>query len=1014
MLQCWMRRQISVILACFAAVVLFSHAVSSADLPQGVVNTQDAADVSLTPRESLGRITAPPGFQVTLFAGEPNIRRPIAFDFDDRGRLWVVENYSHPKVINSQNPDRILILEDTDNDGQFDRRKVFWSGGRYLTAIAYGHGGVWVGNTPELSFIPDRDGDDVPDSEPIVVLDGFAESTNNVLNNFHWGPDGWLYGAIGLKQMSYVGKPGTPRTDRVAIPRGIWRMHPVSHKFEVQAVGMVNPWGADFNEYGDLITTNTVISHLWHVVPGMYLQRRGKEQDYPFAYGRIQSINDHLHWGGGKWTDSRQSSDGVTSHQHSVAGGGHAHCGGMVYLGDNWPAKYRGKFFTCNLHGNRVNMDHLVPNKSTYIGTHGADFLMANDPWFRGLTIKYGPDGGVFISDWHDFGECHDADGSHRTSGRIYKVVYGGPPELDSFDLATLPATELFALQKHKNAWFRRHARRILHERWANAQPPAVREIEGAVPDWRTAVAEIDIDDHDALSMYWAINVVGGLNEEALCELGRSSNDHLKRWAVRSISELENPSEDALRLIAELAKDPSAKVRLAVAVALQRIPEESRWAIARELVRNAHDTEDPYLPLMTWYGVEPMVVRDVPRALRLANASRIPLLRQFIVRRILDVNSPPIETVLSQVPGLPDELSRLDYLLGVREALSDRGRVVPPSNWSKISERASKGPNSELRSVATDLAGIFGDAKAIDDLRRSVANKAANVTDRKTALKALLKLDGIVTANMLHDLAMNSSLLRDDALEALAIQNNRQTPSVLLQLFPELTNVQRQAACSVLVTRAAFALQLLDAIDSGVVSRGDVSAYALQHLRSYRDAEIQSAAAVVWPTDSAEASKADELARYKQKLTPEYLAGGDASAGRKIYADNCAKCHSLFGTGGNVGPDLTGSGRANLDYVLSNLIDPNALVDEAYRLTTVEMTDGRLLTGFIQRHGEGSLVLRTQDSEVTLRLQEIDDLQTTDRSMMPEGLLQSFRDAQIRDLVVYLRSTDQVDLPLPD
>ena len=163
------------------------------ELPVGVANTQNPADISLTPQQSLEKITVPAGFNVTLFAGEPDLRRPIAFDFDDRGRLWVVENYAHPVWDKDNQSDRILIFEDTDNDGTFDTRKVFWDKGRYLSAIAVGYGGVWVGNTPELTFIADKDGDDVPDGPPVAVLDGFQISSNNVFNNFHWGPDGWLY-----------------------------------------------------------------------------------------------------------------------------------------------------------------------------------------------------------------------------------------------------------------------------------------------------------------------------------------------------------------------------------------------------------------------------------------------------------------------------------------------------------------------------------------------------------------------------------------------------------------------------------------------------------------------------------------------------------------------------------------------------------------------------------------------------------------------------------------------------
>jgi len=190
----------------FVSFLALSGIVNAADdLPSGVTNSQNPADDSLTPAESLARMTVPDGFSVTLFAGEPDIRRPTAFDFADPGRLWVVENYSHPKWSEDTATDRIVILEDTDNDGRFDKRKIFYDNGRFLTGLAVGHGGVWIANTPALSFIPDRDGDDRPDSDPEVMLDGFQVSSNNVLNNFHWGPDGWLYGAIGLSSKSLVG-----------------------------------------------------------------------------------------------------------------------------------------------------------------------------------------------------------------------------------------------------------------------------------------------------------------------------------------------------------------------------------------------------------------------------------------------------------------------------------------------------------------------------------------------------------------------------------------------------------------------------------------------------------------------------------------------------------------------------------------------------------------------------------------------------------------------------------------
>ena len=293
-----------------------------------------------------------------------------------------------------------------------------------------------------------------------------------------------------------------------------------------------------------------------------------------------------------------------------------------------------------------------------------------------------------------------------------------------------------------------------------------------------------------------------------------------------------------------------------------------------------------------------------------------------------------------------------------------------------------------------------------------MTNQDANLAKRQAALQTLLKLDGAVSAGTLHKLLGESNALRTGALQALVFTNDRETPRALLDHVPQFSSVQRQSVASVLVSRVNFVPRLFTAISNGAMSTRDVSAYSLQQLRSYQSETIQKQVGKLWPENSTAATKADEIARYKNLLTSAVLSAGDASTGRKVFAENCGKCHSLFGTGGKVGPDLTGSGRANIDYVLSNLVDPNALVDEAYRLTMIEMDDGRLISGFLEKHGESHLVLRTQDEAVALPLAEIEQIRTSRLSMMPEGLLKSFTDEQVRDLVVYLRSPDQVPLPL--
>lgn len=1027
---------IPLVLMCFV-VSLRASIVVADDLPAGVVDTQDPADVSLTPAESLARITVPDGFSVSLFAAEPDLRRPIAFDFDDRGRIWVVENYSHPKWEETGSKDRVIILEDTDHDGTFDKRTVFWDQGRYLTGIAVGHGGVWLANTPELTFIPDADRDDVPDSKPQVMLDGFQISTNNVVNNLHWGPDGWLYGAIGLSTKSQVGLPGADADGRVQITRGIWRYHPVRHVFEKVAEGMVNPWGADFNEFGDLITANTVLAHLWHIVPGMYCERRAAERDNPYAYARIQTIANHLHWGGGAWAESRNPSsrkngkgksqtqpshDHEHEHehdeeyqQHSVAGGGHAHCGGMIYLGDNWPDIHRGAFFTNNLHGNRVNCDRLEAKRSTYVGIHSDDHLKGNDPWFRGMSIKYGPDGGVYVSDWHDYGECHDGDGSHRSTGRLYKVVYG-KPNGHNFDLHTKTNAELVGLHLHKNDWFVRHARRILHERSIT---------DADLADTHQQLLGILNDDGlvtNKLKAMWTLHLTGGLPSQKLETLLTHESEHIRRWAVRFMyddapcdmgdrarQESFASSGGAEYLRAMVMAEPSAKVRLEIACCLQRMSLSDRLVVAEGLIAHAEDATDPYIPLMTWYGLEPAIAADSVAAVRLATASKIPQVRQFIARRLVDQADPEIAVVVRAATNSSDDNDVLDLLQGMLEGLSGKGSQSATAEWLQLYQRTQASSNSELRSVGIQLAMIFGDQQAIARLRDDVENITLPAQERKSAFQSLLQLTNGATIEAIHNLVKSDELLRRDALEALAVRSEQATGNVLLECWSDFDSNERQAAVSVLVTRNSFANKLIAAIQDGKIKRSDVSAFALQQLRAFRDRELQAKVAQLWADDSTGLAKSAEIARLKSVLTADFLSNANVANGRQLFEKTCSRCHRLFGEGGTLAPDLTGSGRKKTDYVLHNLIDPSAEIDEAYKLTTVVTADGRLLSGFIIRQDDRWLVMRTQDAEVRLNMKDVDEIVTSKVSMMPEGMLRSLTDDQFRDLLAYLASDGQIE-----
>ena len=619
---------IGLVTCVLVGVVRAAEPARYADLALPVPSDQDPDDQLPSPTESLAKIRVPAGFHVSLFAAEPYVRQPIAMAFDDRGRLWVAECYSYPKW-DRQKTDRIVIFSDTDNDGQFDDRQVFLSGITNLSSIEFGFGGVWITAAPHLLFVADRDRDDVPDDPPTVLLDGFADTEkvqHNIVNGLRWGPDGWLWGRHGILDESLVGPPGAATEQRVKINCGVWRFHPTEHRFEVVMHGTTNPWGLDWDEYGEAFITNCVIGHLWHVIPGGRYQRMYGQDYNPHSYELLAECSDHLHWQADKWQNARDGKE------QSHFGGGHAHCGGMIYAADNWPAEYRGRIFTANVHGQRLNADILQRKGSGYVASHGDDLFFADSAWFRGVELRYGPDGGVFLLDWTDYGECHDADGVHRDSGRVYKVIHGPRRALPAFDLLELSNTELGDMLIHRNEWYARHARRILQERVAD-DPSQGAELRSRL------AASFNATDKTAhrLRYLWALHAVGGASSAWCEELLQDPDEHVRTWAVRLLcGEHLHPERHGDALVGLANRENSAKVRLELASALQRLPVKSRLPLAKALVGNGEDAKDANIPLMLWYGIEPLVAMDSRAAAELIAAAKIPKLRTFIARRLVE------------------------------------------------------------------------------------------------------------------------------------------------------------------------------------------------------------------------------------------------------------------------------------------------------------------------------------------------------------------------------------------
>jgi putative membrane-bound dehydrogenase-like protein len=954
------------------------------------------AHAGLAPEDAARAMTTPPGFSVRLFAGEPDVVQPIAFTIDDRGRLWVAEAYSYPRrVPDDQAKDRILIFEDADGDGRFDSRKVFIDTLNLVSGLEVGFGGVWVGAAPELLFIPDRNRDDVPDGKPIVVLDGWGHhDTHETLNSFTWGPDGWLYGCHGVFTHSRIGPPGTPDADRTPLNAGVWRFHPTMRRFEVFAHGTSNPWGVDFDKHGQAFLTACVIPHLYHVIQGGRYERQAGQHFDPYTYDDIKTIADHRHYLGATPHSGNGRSD--------AAGGGHAHAGALIYQGGAWPVPYRGSIFMNNIHGARINRDLLIPEGSGFVGRHASDLIKANDLWSQIVSLRSGPDGNVYMIDWYDKNQCHhnDANVHDRTNGRIFKVVYGDPKPV-RVDLARLSDVELVGLLADQNDWFARHARRILQER-GRIDPGARKELE------RLAV-HADLDT-TRLQGLWALHATGGLDEAMIAQGLNDPAPHNRAWTIQLAMETNAPSSETLARFATLAKaDPSPVVRLYLASALQRIQPETRWDILTHLVQHAEDADDHNLPLMYWYAAEPLAGIDMRRAADLATGSRIPLIRSFMTRRIAAIGtSEALALLVDQLGRLETSSARLTMLQAVNEALKGRRALDMPPGWAKVSSTLKNDADPGVRSQATLLGVTFGDPAALASLRTVLADGKADDARRIDALAALLKVRDPNLPPTLHAL-LGDPALRGPALRALASFDDPKTPSIILKRYSSYTQAERRDALNTLASRINLARALMAAVIANRVPSGDLSADLVRQLRNLDDPELDAGIARVWgAVHASDQDTIKRIAAYRALLQAQPNQEPDLALGRAVFDKTCAQCHTLFDAGGKVGPDLTGSNRADLEYLLSNVLDPNALVGKDYQAHVIATTDGRVVTGVLRGEDKDAVTLATANETITIPKPEIEDRRLSDKSMMPDDLWTPLSPHEVRSLVRYLASPTQV------
>lgn len=971
--------------------ILLANSAARADVR--AVDTESGQPMAAT--KALKSMKLPEGFTATLFAAEPYVRQPIDMKVDARGRVWVAEAYSYMSH-SSTDQDRIVVLTDKDNNGMADTRNIFLGGLANLMSIEVGYGGVWVLDPPNLTFYPDADGDMKPDGTPVIHLTNWSTSGRwNMVNGLAFGPDGWLYGRLGQLGAS------SPRSTKGGSPGrlsgGIWRYHPPSGKFEAVAHGMTNPWGMDWNEDGELFVSGNCNGHLWHIVGGSLYEWGFGAREFSSEYGRTPPIEVAPHYSPGKdWWASWQERFDMAAANDSY-GGGHSHSGLVICNGSAWPEKMRGHTLMSNIHGGRINEDTIEPNGSSFVSRRVGDPIKPSDPWFRAVSLVPAPDGGLFISDWSDTGECHDESGIHQNSGRIYRIqpVEKKPvAAIDGMDDANLLV--LLAGDREEPA---RQALRMLQHRARQKKLPA---------DSQTKLAELmtNPDFRIRLRALSALHGGGLLDDRQLLEAGRDSDERVRAMAVRYWA--EGKPDTTREFFQEMAaNDSSPRVMLHFASVTRLLDGPLSWAFINTLIGRTKNPIDARTAQLLWH-------------IRIQTLSFSPSDAEHL---IASCKSEPFATYLASYLVENDGAAGLNSIFkiaaasdnpaailsaAIETARKQHGFMSPPPGWPGLREKWMASPDQSVRGVALSASILFGDTEALLELKKRIGSPAVSLEAKTDAIETLAAAQTTESITIVGQ-AFRTKELRQAAIRAM---RHFKQPSVGLSLISNWRSYddsEQRAAVETLVTRREWALPLLEAIGTGKIRPDMLTAAQARALAEGGDSELNAAVLKHWgcPTRTGEQKDAT-LARATKLLADK--STGDPNKGRVLFSQSCGACHVLYGEGGKLGPDLTGRNRSDLPSLVRSIVDPSAEVPEDGRLTVVTRTDGSIASGIILSRNATGITLRGQQGDLVIRNESVASLQTQETSPMPEGLLDPLTDQQLQDLFSYLRA-DQAAPP---
>lgn len=988
----------------------YSDDSTPAGAGQDETSQQKAPDhpPSVKPEVAQKQFTVPEDLKIELAVAEPEVSQPLSISFDERGRMWVLQYLQYP-IPNGLKPvqvdqylrtkydkvpeppphgatgkDRISIYEDREGNGRWELVSHFLSNLNLGSGMALGDDGVYVLQSPYLLFYPDRNKDDVPDSNPEVLLKGFGmEDAHAYANSLTWGPDGWLYGD--------QGSTVTANIRGIEFQQGVWRYHPPTKRFELFSEGGGNSWGIDFDRMGNIFAAgNTVEPMVHHLQGAYYVKGFGKHGPLhnPYTYGYFMPVKHHGYVG-----------DSLTG-------------GFVIYQGGAFPERFNNSCIAPNTRHSASRWSTIENRGSTFASRAAGDFITTSDIWFRPVESTIGPDGALYVADWYDYNISHSSpvNRAHwympsRFDGRIWRVSAKEetnetrPFVSGSFNLEEMTSKELVdVMLHHRNAWWTREAHRILKER-----------KDSSVYDQLAGIATTSGNQEEALKGLWALYSSGGMTEELYEELLKSPHEYVRSWVIRLLGDENSLPENLFPVILEMAKnDPSVIVRSQLACTAKRIPGEQCLPIVSELWKHDEDEQDPFMPLLIWWALEDKAISHTSLALELFNTDSTwnhSIVKNWIIdrltRRLTEEATPQsFEAVSRFIKMAPSEKDRAIIAGGLATAWSGKKLDSVPSQLRPGWEILSSADEND--STILELGMRLNDPSTFRKVLSLISDSSQSEENRVRLIKTMGEVRQADQLLTLVDSAEGPILKA--VLEAVGFTDHPETATRILENHSRFDSSTKALAIQILSGRAAWGVELLKEVEKNRIPKELIPYETLQQLSEHHNEQIDGLIAKQFGKIGP-ATPHEKQGRIKAILGILRKGTGTAEAGKPLFVKHCGICHKLHGEGNSIGPDLTGAERKDVGRLTSNIIDPSSMIRQQYIAQVIQTDSGRVLTGLLaEATPETITILDSKNKRTVLNRDEIEEMKESTISLMPEKILEPLSNQEIRDLYAYLMS----------